>query len=732
MKGLRKNTTVILLAECLAMMVIIYGVYLFGIKPFRINNDQMFQYPLFYKEWIRLLKDFFAGKGLPMYSWYSFLGSDFYASMGYYVTGDIFLPLFFLMDIDTALVAETVLCFLISCFSMAAFLNQYGIQNDSVKRFIALVYAFGGWAVLYIGQYMWHRFYAFLPLLFFAIEYYFKHQKTWVVSVTVTVLFLQNYYMMWPLSIFLFFYCLLRVKEEHRNLRNDAVSLMVAYGIGLAMSSILLVPNAIYVLNNPRVGNVTDTGLFWPLKVYAGFILNTVSSSFPVYTDISNLFRLDDNGYGYWYTLFITVIPLITSLAYITQPKERKWLGLTVGLVMVAWIKPLSSLMHGLSDPSMRWTFVLTFLLLYLSARGMDEQPNRKTEKNIMIGILIAAVLSIGYLLSQYAFSDYKEHYLSLMICLFVATVIYFVYQKNLKIAKVLTLVELAVNGCFNMQMYYHDIVYDDYRLGGSDQLTYLQDTDEDLLYRYEIPMEDVVPSSLNYNLSLNYHFLTAKTYNSLYSTTIDSFLHLQGINSHQIDMQDYYALNSIGVKYYLVLDESELPEEGDFTYVTDLNSTLKVYLDQNYKGFGYTLSNLDYFSDIESTEDLFDTLYIDDSTLDLSTYQNGPCTKFNVTAKGNNYLAGDITLESDNILFIAIPNDDGWKVRVDGSDVETVSVNGGFMGICLEEGYHTIEMSYVTPGLKAGILLSACGFITLVCQILWGHKKHRYGTMHG
>ena len=81
-------------------------------KPFLLENDQWFQYNIFYKEWIRLIIEFIKGNGLPMYSWNMYLGTDFYSAMGYYCTGDIFLPLLLIFrnNVELGLVIETILC----------------------------------------------------------------------------------------------------------------------------------------------------------------------------------------------------------------------------------------------------------------------------------------------------------------------------------------------------------------------------------------------------------------------------------------------------------------------------------------------------------------------------------------------------------------------------------------------------------------------------------------------
>ena len=710
---------------CTLLIMIIFGVYLFGIRPFYINNDQMFQYPLFYQEWIALIKDCFAGKGLPLYSWRLFLGSDFYASMAYYVTGDVFLPLFFLFGIDTALIIETVLCFYISCFAMYGFLKDAGIQSVRNKTFISLIYAFGGWGSLYIGQYMFHRFYAFLPLLFWGAELFFHHRKRWLVALSVMLLFLQNYYLMWPLSICFLGYCIIR---EHENGKNgtafwrDAWKLFTAYLCGTLLSGFLLLPAALYVVQNPRVGMVSNTGLFWPLKTIAGFFLSFTTSPFPVYTNISNLYRLDDNGYGYWYSLFITIIPLIASISWAKKKEHRSWLVFLLVLVCSALLKPLSVLFHGFSDPSMRWTFILEFILLYTAARALEDQEKGEqavfTEYTVLCLVCIClTILVVG------VNREYWPHYGSIIICFGLSLLIWYLWTHSRgKQALILSIAEITLSSCIMQNLFYHDIVYEDYRLGG-EQLAYLQDTDEDLMYRYYIPIEDVEPSYPNLNISLKYGFMGTRTYNSVYDTLTDSFLHLQGIHDHRIDITDPDALTMLGVKYYLVEQENELPD-GTFSYVTDLNGSLKIYQNGSYHGFGYTAPVMGYTNDVTAVKQMAQGIYADDAKVDITPYHSAEPETFIITAKSTNYLSGEIAADQESVLYLPIPCRKGWKVFVDGASVIPISVNGGFLGIPLTAGEHVIELNYLTPGLKHGMIASAAGTLLFILILAMDRKR--------
>lgn len=184
-----------------------FFVFIFLNKPFLLNNDQTYQYRYFYEEWIFLLKQFFQTKQLPMYSFYSFLGSDFFASQAYYVVGDpLVLFAFLFKNLEHFFIFETIVLVYLSAFCFHSFVEVYGIQKPNVRIWSSVIYSFSGFAAFFVGQFMFHRFYALMPLLFYSIERYLKYNKKSLISIAVSLLFIQNFYLMFPLSVLLPFY----------------------------------------------------------------------------------------------------------------------------------------------------------------------------------------------------------------------------------------------------------------------------------------------------------------------------------------------------------------------------------------------------------------------------------------------------------------------------------------------------------------------------------------------
>ncbi len=98
-----------------------------------------------------------------------------------------------------------------------------------------------------------------------------------------------------------------------------------------------------------------------------------------------------------------------------------------------------------------------------------------------------------------------------------------------------------------------------------------------------------------------------------------------------------------------------------------------------------------------------------------------------NVTENKEHYLKGDINLAANKMLYTSIPYDEGWSVRVDGTEVSAeniVKLGNALMGVKMEAGQHIVEFSFMPKGLSAGFVLTAFALCLLILiEIL---KKRR------
>ena len=95
--------------------------------------------------------------------------------------------------------------------------------------------------------------------------------------------------------------------------------------------------------------------------------------------------------------------------------------------------------------------------------------------------------------------------------------------------------------------------------------------------------------------------------------------------------------------------------------------------------------------------------------------------------ALGKDALSGRIEVSGDRVLQIAVPYSDGWRAWVDGEEQDVFRCGGMYMGIAIGAGAHEIEMRYVTPGLKAGAMISAAAaLLTVVLAVATAVNKRK------
>ncbi len=74
--------------------------------------------------------------------------------------------------------------------------------------------------------------------------------------------------------------------------------------------------------------------------------------------------------------------------------------------------------------------------------------------------------------------------------------------------------------------------------------------------------------------------------------------------------------------------------------------------------------------------------------------------------------VTGDIEVPEGEDLLLTIPYEAGWKLYVDGEEYEKSSFMDALTLVKLGAGKHTIRMSYFTPGLISGVLISGFAFL--------------------
>ena len=104
---------------------------------------------------------------------------------------------------------------------------------------------------------------------------------------------------------------------------------------------------------------------------------------------------------------------------------------------------------------------------------------------------------------------------------------------------------------------------------------------------------------------------------------------------------------------------------------------------------------------------------------LEQEVYKKRIQNSFTNVVFDGDYISGDIKIDEDHsLVFTQVPYDKGWKVKVDGKQIEYSKVNGGFIGFYLDSGNHTVEFEYTIPMLIPGIVVSLVSTLILVIYV--------------
>ncbi|MDR3112437.1 MAG: YfhO family protein [Elusimicrobiota bacterium] len=90
------------------------------------------------------------------------------------------------------------------------------------------------------------------------------------------------------------------------------------------------------------------------------------------------------------------------------------------------------------------------------------------------------------------------------------------------------------------------------------------------------------------------------------------------------------------------------------------------------------------------------------------------------------------INLTENKIILFSVPYSKGWKAVVNGKERKLLNANIMFMALPLKAGKYEIELKYLTPGLKMGILFSLLGFAIFTKLLIKNPKAKKHIVNRG
>lgn len=514
-----------------------------------LKNDYIDQHIPFYEEFYRLLTN-----GLPFWSWNSFLGSDFWSSKIYYLVGDLYAWLGYLLYLQLENVIRVLTRLLYLKFFvgfLSFYLLQVKLKQSALAAFIfSLFYVFMGWNTTFLEHPSYTSLFSVLPLLFLGVEQFIQNRKFTLFSLAVFLLVSMNFYLFWIVSLMLLVYWLMRYILYYETFKMskfiiDSLKLLMYFLLGLGLASIFVLPGVIYLLQSSRMGSYLFEFDSWSLLNIASFITFSLIPRLAYFN--TGLFK-DHFYYFEQISIYFGLLPLMLiphSFYVFEKSKEKIIYSAIVLFLPLLLLSPKIGIFFHFTY-SLRYTLFISFFGLIIASFVFTKFDRIK----ISIVLITQLIISLSYYAIIYYFIPtiytnglpsetleldllHKAHVLSLAFSFLLTLFSFFVY-KNYKNSSnyfrigivFLSLLEIYINTPYvlSSQVYENDYFPEYYNYTDfQDAVNYIKDIDDSLFrvehngmsftwYRFE-------------NISLVDDFHSTITYDSVWQYPLNDFL---------------------------------------------------------------------------------------------------------------------------------------------------------------------------------------------------------------
>ncbi len=746
-----------------------FAIALVVITPVLIANngnlylvgDYMSQQIPFIKEMKRMFLS-----GAPFWSCNSFLGSNFLGTYSFYnFYSPFYIPLYFLPEtaLGVGLSAMFVLKHIVAALSAHIFLKRY-VKVPHLSFIGALLYAFSGFVMDSVYFFHFLDVIAVFPLILYFTDEVLEDKKKPLLSLVAFLNCIINYYFFVATSVFFLIYLFFKCKFSNKEYSfKDALRCILFYSLGGFMSMFVILPTALSLSETNKatgsffmiflrgLGNILQL-----LKILKGIVLPSEgilgsATGFTYSTYNSNVAFLP----------FFGALFLFISLGR----KEQVWYYKLFKLIFILSIVPFGNGVFNLftNVSYTRWWYAFTLIgvlvsLKVIETKFTEHEVKKSARKIITISALVTGLPLLAKLICAYIYPNvltlFPKSFLPsingsgvvtqfeaddiryLFVFVFLVLISYlplylfvkrgWIYNSKLLVPAVVLIITISYTTYLTNEC---NLLADNEPYRGNDA-----EYSQEVSYSYRTDFGNAFinyPANANYPATVNSpgigafsSFKSHKTAEFCKLVGYDNVLHLSAKKHF-----DTSAINSIlSVKY--TVDKNGNKKEAE--YYTPFGFSYDYYVVcDDYK---YTTNKEEnnkrietmtkaVFVDFETAEKISDVLTPLPSTeFDWkSEIKRDGCESFEMNSKGFRAVSKN---EKGTLLFFSIPNDNGWIAKVNGEETEILTVNGGLMGIIVPQGESEIEFSFVTPGLRLGLIISSVVFTGLIVYLIFDLGK--------
>ena len=724
--------------------------------------------------------EFFCGlkQGDVFFSWSKALGSSYIGVFSYYLSSPLSLLTLLVPNeaMPMGLMWLTVLKFALTGLAGYLFFSRWLDRQGAAPLLCAVSYAMCAYAVAFSLCIMWLDGMIWLPVILIGLEQLLEGRRRWLFAAALAVCFFSTWYISYMIGGFCLLWFLWRsfvlrpsLGEFLLRCRQFLLSALWA----LCLTAWLWLPTLLSMFGGKFSIPLMDySGLFnFSLpRLFTQLLPGQVQ---PFNENLPYLFcgTLSILGFVAWF--FLRGVSLREKLGSA---------ALTAILILSLWLSPLDRVWHLFKFPNFflsRYSFLLSFFLVLLAgqalSRGLDalgkNLPRLTRVVALALTVLVCADLT-GNAVSTFrqidafqgyeSYSAYQDYYAANASLVDTAQFLSggdsFSRIGSTRDRGLNAPLSFGYNGIthyssfFNSQVnrllkslgfaqswywtaYYGSTPFTDalldirYVLSSTPLPDCYQALDgADNLTLYETPV--CLPLAFTGDQDLLQLTLTSgdpfQNQNQLFSALADTEQPLfQPISplgiTESADGTVTLLFQGTGQPIYADLSSSGLVDlRVNGVYLSELNTSETRCI--HYLGTparGETLTVLIRCSSLQDWSGRFYTLdegLLTDRMSALSGLQAQP------RVSGSS-VELQVSVQEAQAVFTTIPDEPGWSVRIDGTQVSASSFLGTFLAVEVPAGSHVIQFQYASPGLAPALIL---GLAVLVLTAVMGLRRLR------
>ena len=696
--------------------------------------------------------------GNVVWDWSLDLGSNFIGGQTFYILGN---PSFWLSLLFPASAFQYIVGWMyVLKYALAGMTSFMWIRRsvrDPRSALIASVmYAFSGFMATNLLFYHFHDVVWLFPLLPLTLDLLIEENRHGPFIIAVALNLLVNYFFFPGDVMFLAAYFILRhVMDSGRSVWKKLPEIIGEGILGCLITCVLMVPAAIFTLQNPRVkfDYVGSNSVIFSEERYL-FILKGLLFPGEVMSDQSAVINHNFSSCN----AYIPMCGLVLVTAFILMNRKH-WITRMLKWCLVMIFFPILnasfSLFAGLYH---RWFYMPILLFAFCGALVLDrlKAENRSLESPtpaelaIMKGMLIWLATAIGFILFfefvPWSSSDPSKIYREDLFVVWSAVCVG---------GTILTGVVLTRCGRFRYAIFSAGVILFAVGTTIAAVVLYHDANGEDAVHLHDrivTSAEFDLPDLETYRFTnrdnpetLTHGYMASANFCSTVSGSIFRFYQTLGLKRDVKSPEAPVGLNELVSAKYTYSAKKDEEIKGTFLKeVKGRYKTYRIFENESVAPIGFTYDTYMKASDFSETPEgtravlMLKTLVIpDDQEEEVSkvlreydAFIDGDASAELLdeiseahkaeasrdVARTTDSWSSTITASEDKYAFFSIPNDSGWKCRVNGQETKILDING-FMAVPVSKGDNRIEFHYTIPGFATGLLLS---FLGTVLSAVW------------